>query len=122
MINLQAALQSNIPLNSCANSQNKVNPRVVLATHKYWWCSGEKSKALNGLTDSHTMKTYFLFYTMSLIPAKSPSPRQGPLREYVQPTRTERCLRKVQRFMNKINIDIIEEKRIEDNENKQYRR
>ena len=51
MPNLQAALQSNIPLNSCANLQNKVNPRVVLATHKYWWCSGEKSKALNGLTD-----------------------------------------------------------------------
>jgi FAT domain len=29
----------------------KVNPRVVLATHKYWWCSGEKARALAGLTD-----------------------------------------------------------------------
>ena len=29
----------------------KVNPLVVLATHKYWWCSGEKIKALASLTD-----------------------------------------------------------------------
>ena len=29
----------------------KVNPLVVLATHKYWWCSGEKVKALASLTD-----------------------------------------------------------------------
>ena len=49
MPNLHAALSSNMPLNAAL--QNKVNPRVVLATHKYWWCSGEKVKALNGLTE-----------------------------------------------------------------------
>ena len=54
MPNLQAALStSSTPMGLSINTivQNKVNPRVVLATHKYWWCSGEKVKALNGLTD-----------------------------------------------------------------------
>lgn len=45
-------LQSNPPP-LCINSMlhSKVNPRVVLATHKYWWCSGEKARALAGITD-----------------------------------------------------------------------
>ena len=38
-------------LSSHSMQHSKVNPRVVLATHKYWWCSGEKARALAGLTE-----------------------------------------------------------------------
>jgi FAT domain len=38
-------------LSMTSMTPSKVNPLVVLATHKYWWCSGEKVKALASLTE-----------------------------------------------------------------------
>jgi hypothetical protein len=49
----------------------EADPRVVLATHKYWWQSGEKAKALAGLTDYIASLEPHATYLASLLEKKS---------------------------------------------------